>query len=120
MIDACIDSKLDVVALSTDKGSPANLYGATKLASDKVFVAGNSHAGTHTSFAVVRYGNVMIARPSDPILVVCQPNQPPITDENDAFYDHLRTGVELVWRAFEDMVGGEIYVRKTPSMNILT
>ena len=125
VIDACIDSKVRrVVALSTDKASsPANLYGATKLASDKVFVAGNSYAGGHdTSFAVVRYGNVMGSRGSVIPFFVSLANQIslPITDERmTRFMITLEQGVELVWRAFEDMVGGEIYVRKTPSMNIL-
>ena len=125
VIDACIDSKVKrVVALSTDKASsPANLYGATKLASDKVFVAGNSYAGGHdTSFAVVRYGNVMGSRGSVIPFFVSLANQIslPITDERmTRFMITLEQGVELVWRAFEDMVGGEIYVRKTPSMNIL-
>jgi nucleoside-diphosphate-sugar epimerase len=71
LIDACIDKGVQrVVALSTDKASsPVNLYGATKLASDKLFVAGNSYAGMHdTRFAVVRYGNVMGTRVGDPVL----------------------------------------------------
>ena len=125
VIDACIDSKVKrVIALSTDKASsPANLYGATKLASDKVFVAGNSYAGGHdTSFAVVRYGNVMGSRGSVIPFFANLTNQIslPITDERmTRFMITLEQGVEQVWRAFEDMVGGEIYVRKTPSMNIL-
>lgn len=125
VIDACIDSKVKrVIALSTDKASsPANLYGATKLASDKVFVAGNSYAGGHdTSFAVVRYGNVMGSRGSVIPFFASLANQIslPITDERmTRFMITLEQGVEQVWRAFEDMVGGEIYVRKTPSMNIL-
>ena len=118
VIDACIDSKVKrVIALSTDKASsPANLYGATKLASDKVFVAGNSYAGGHdTSFAVVRYGNVMGSRGSVIPFFASLANQIslPITDERmTRFMITLEQGVEQVWRAFEDMVGGEIYVRK--------
>src|SRR6187549_478084 len=86
LIDACIDKKIKrVVALSTDKASsPVNLYGATKLASDKLFVAGNSYAGSHdTRFAVVRYGNVMGSRGSViPFFLSVKDKGPlPVTDE---------------------------------------
>lgn len=124
LIEACIDKKVKrVVALSTDKASsPANLYGATKLASDKVFVAGNSYAGSHnTRFAVVRYGNVMGSRGSVvPFFLSIKGNGVlPITDERmTRFMITLEQGVELVWHAFNDMEGGEIYVKKIPSMNI--
>jgi len=125
IIDACIDRGIRrVVALSTDKASnPINLYGATKLASDKLFVAGNGYAGMHvTRFSVVRYGNVMGSRGS--VIPFFQSlaatNQLPITDERmTRFMITLEQGVELVWHAFEDMQGGEIYVKKIPSMNIL-
>jgi FlaA1/EpsC-like NDP-sugar epimerase len=125
LIDACIDSRVKrVIALSTDKASsPANLYGATKLASDKLFVAGNSYAGGHdTRFAVVRYGNVMGSRGSViPFFVsLADKLSLPITDERmTRFMITLEQGVELVWHAFEDMIGGEVYVKKIPSMNIL-
>jgi UDP-N-acetylglucosamine 4,6-dehydratase/5-epimerase len=125
LIDACIDSRVKrVIALSTDKASsPANLYGATKLASDKLFVAGNSYVGGNdTSFAVVRYGNVMGSRGSViPFFVsLADRDSLPITDERmTRFMITLEQGVELVWHALEDMVGGEIYVKKIPSMNIL-
>lgn len=125
LIDACIDSRVKrVIALSTDKASsPANLYGATKLASDKLFVAGNSYAGGHdTRFAVVRYGNVMGSRGSVIPFFSSLANKGslPITDARmSRFMITLEQGVELVWHAFEDMVGGEIYVKKIPSMNIL-
>lgn len=125
LIDACIDSRVKrVIALSTDKASsPANLYGATKLASDKLFVAGNSYAGGHdTRFAVVRYGNVMGSRGSViPFFASLSVRGVlPITDVRmTRFMISLEQGVELVWKAFEDMVGGEIYVKKIPSMNIL-
>lgn len=125
LIDACIDGGVRrVVALSTDKASsPANLYGATKLASDKLFVAGNSYAGFHnTRFAVVRYGNVMGSRGSViPYFLSIPAGQPlPITDERmTRFMITLEQGVDLVWRAFDDMVGGEIYVRKIPSMKVV-
>jgi UDP-N-acetylglucosamine 4,6-dehydratase len=126
LIDACIDQGVKrVVALSTDKASsPINLYGATKLASDKLFVASNSsYAGGHrTSFAVVRYGNVMGSRGSIIPFFLSIKNQGvlPITDERmTRFMISLNQGVELVWHAFSDMIGGEIYVKKIPSMKVI-
>lgn len=124
LIDACIDKGVKrVVALSTDKASsPVNLYGATKLASDKMFVAGNSYSGSHdTRFAVVRYGNVMGSRGSViPFFIsIRSKGVLPITDERmTRFMISLEQGVELVWHAFEDMEGGEIYVKKIPSMKV--
>ena len=124
LIDACIDKGVKkVVALSTDKASsPVNLYGATKLASDKLFVAGNAYSGEHGSrFAVVRYGNVMGSRGSviPFFLSVRDKGVLPITDTRmTRFMISLEQGVELVWHAFDDMVGGEIYVKKIPSMTI--
>ena len=124
LIDACIDQGVKrVVALSTDKASsPANLYGATKLTSDKLFIAGNSYAGTgDTRFAVVRYGNVIGSRGSviPFFLNVAKSGVVPITDVRmTRFMITLQQGVELVWQAFSDMVGGEIYVKKIPSMLI--
>jgi UDP-N-acetylglucosamine 4,6-dehydratase len=124
IIDACIDQGVKrVVALSTDKASsPANLYGATKLASDKLFVAGNSYAGGHdTRFGVVRYGNVMGSRGSviPFFMSLADKNTLPITDNRmTRFMITLEEGVELVWHAFDDMLGGEIYVKKIPSMLI--
>jgi len=125
LIDACIDQGIKrVVALSTDKASsPANLYGATKLASDKLFIAGNSYSGQQDSrFAVVRYGNVMGSRGSviPFFMSIADKGTLPITDERmTRFMITLEQGVELVWHAFDDMVGGEIYVKKIPSMNIM-
>ena len=124
LIDACIDKRVTgVVALSTDKASsPANLYGATKLASDKLFVAGNAYAGEHgTTFSVVRYGNVMGSRGSViPFFMSLKDKGVlPITDTRmTRFMISLEQGVELVWHAFEDMIGGEIYVKKIPSMKV--
>ncbi len=123
LIDACIDQGVKrVVALSTDKASsPANLYGATKLASDKLFVAGNSYSGDGTKFAVVRYGNVMGSRGSviPLFLSLRDKGELPITDDRmTRFMITLEQGVELVWHAFEDMEGGEIYVKKIPSMKM--
>ena len=125
LIDACIDRHVKgVVALSTDKASsPANLYGATKLTSDKLFVAGNSYSGANkTKFSVVRYGNVMGSRGSviPFFLSVANNSSLPITDSRmTRFMISLEQGVDLVWHAFEDMVGGEIYVKKIPSMNLI-
>jgi UDP-N-acetylglucosamine 4,6-dehydratase len=125
LIDACIDKGVKrIVALSTDKASsPVNLYGATKLASDKLFVAGNSYAGGHESrFAVVRYGNVMGSRGSviPFFLSIKDKGVLPITDTRmTRFMISLEQGVELVWHAFEDMQGGEIYVKKIPSMKVI-
>lgn len=124
LIDACIDKKVKrVVALSTDKAcSPINLYGASKLASDKLFVAGNSYAGGHdTRFSVVRYGNVMGSRGSViPFFKsIKDTGSFPITDPRmTRFMITLEQGVELVWHAFDDMEGGEIYVKKIPSMKV--
>lgn len=124
VIDSAIDKRVKaVVALSTDKASsPSNLYGATKLASDKLFVAGNAYAREHnTKFSVVRYGNVMGSRGSViPFFRSVPRNEPlPITDDRmTRFMITLKEGVELVWHAFQDMEGGEIYVKKIPSMRV--
>jgi UDP-N-acetylglucosamine 4,6-dehydratase/5-epimerase len=125
LIDACIDQNIKrVVALSTDKASsPISLYGATKLASDKLFIASNSTYAENrkTIFSVVRYGNVMGSRGSIiPLFVSLKNNRElPITDERmTRFMISLEEGVELVWKAFHDMLGGEIYVKKIPSMKI--
>ena len=124
VIDTCIDQGIKrVVALSTDKASsPINLYGATKLASDKLFVASNSYSPKDkTSFSVVRYGNVMGSRGSViPFFMSIKNNQfIPITDERmTRFVISLDKCVELVWKAFKDMQGGEIYVKKIPSIKI--
>jgi len=125
LIDACIDQGVKrVIALSTDKASsPANLYGATKLTSDKLFIAGNSYSGDEdTRFAVVRYGNVMGSRGSVMpfFLSIRDQGVLPITDERmTRFMMSLEQGVDLIWHAFEDMVGGEIYVKKIPSMKMV-
>jgi FlaA1/EpsC-like NDP-sugar epimerase len=125
LIDVCIDKKIKgVVSLSTDKAClPVNLYGATKLASDKLFVSGNSYSGSGvTRFSVVRYGNVMGSRGSviPFFLSIFKSGTLPITDSRmTRFMITLEEGVELVWRAFDDMVGGEIYVKKIPSMKVI-
>lgn len=124
VIDASIDKKVKrVVALSTDKASsPINLYGATKLASDKMFISGNAYSGEHGSrFSVVRYGNVMGSRGSviPFFLSIRDSGELPITDPRmTRFMITLDEGVKLVWQAFDDMEGGEIYVKKIPSMKV--
>ena len=124
LIDACLDKQVKkVVALSTDKASsPINLYGASKLCSDKLFVAGNAYAGSNeTKFSVVRYGNVMGSRGSVIPFFSALPDdaQVPVTDlRMTRFMITLQQGVELVFTALDDMVGGEIYVKKIPSMKV--
>lgn len=114
-----------VIALSTDKAAnPINLYGATKLASDKLFVAANNIAGGHkTRFAVVRYGNVVGSRgsvvPFFKKLIVDGANELPITDPRmTRFWITLEDGIEFVLKDFQRMQGGEIFVPKIPSMRI--
>ena len=126
LIDAAIDQGVKrVVALSTDKASsPINLYGATKLTSDKLFIAANSYGHAQgTTFSVVRYGNVMGSRGSVIPFFIRQAKMGgciTITDEKmTRFMITLEAGVKLVWHAFSDMSGGEIYVKKIPSMNIM-
>jgi len=124
LISACIESGVKcVVALSTDKASnPINLYGATKLVSDKLFVAGNAYqTNKSTMFSVVRYGNVMGSRGSviPFFMKIKEGDDLPITDPNmTRFMISLEQSVELVWHAFRDMKGGEIYVKKIPSMRV--
>mgnify|MGYP000038283453 CR=1 FL=1 len=124
LIDACIDKGVKrVVALSTDKASsPANLYGATKLTSDRLFISGNAYSVSHnTIFSNVRYGNVMGSRGSviPFFLSISKDDVLPITDNRmTRFMIPLEDGVELVWHAFKDMQGGEIYVKKIPSMKV--
>jgi FlaA1/EpsC-like NDP-sugar epimerase len=125
LIDACIDKKVKrVVALSTDKASsPINLYGATKLASDKLFVAGNSYAGSHgTRFSVVRYGNVMGSNGSVKPFFLKKRHEGklPITDPNmTRFNISLQGGVDMVMHALEHAWGGELFVPKIPSYRIM-
>lgn len=125
IIDACIDRGVKkVVALSTDKAcNPVNLYGATKLCSDKLFVAGNSYSGVHpTRFSVVRYGNVLGSRGSViPFFKMMKDKgEIPIThEEMTRFFITLEDGVKLVLKALDQMKGGEIFVPKIPSMGIM-
>jgi len=126
LIDVAIDRGVKrVVALSTDKAcSPSNLYGATKLISDKVFISSNSYSPTtsDTSFSIVRYGNVMGSRGSVIPLFLdkASENVFPITDERmTRFMISLDEAVKLVWHAFVDMYGGEIYIKKIKSMKVI-
>lgn len=125
IIDAAIDRGVEkVIALSTDKAaSPVNLYGATKLASDKLFVAANSYAGSKkTRFSVVRYGNVVGSRGSVvPFFKkIRHTGTLPITDERmTRFWITLEQGVQFVIDNLTRMHGGEIFIPKIPSMNVV-
>ncbi len=127
VIQAALANEVEkVIALSTDKAvNPINLYGATKLASDKLFIAANNIAGGHrTIFSVVRYGNVVGSRgsvlPHFKKLIKEGAQELPITDERmTRFWITLQEGVELVLKSFKRMHGGEIFVPKIPSVNIV-
>jgi UDP-N-acetylglucosamine 4,6-dehydratase len=125
IVDAAIDAGIKkVVALSTDKAvSPINLYGATKLVAEKIFIAANAYGGGRVKFSAVRYGNVMGSRGSVIPLFMSLKNSGvkefPITDERmTRFWITLEQGVELVLRALEEAEGGEIFIPKIPSMKI--
>ncbi|EAK0950602.1 UDP-N-acetylglucosamine 4,6-dehydratase (inverting) [Campylobacter lari] len=127
VIDACLENNVEkCIALSTDKAcNPINLYGATKLASDKLFVAANNIAGSsHTKFSVTRYGNVVGSRgsviPFFKKLINEGAKELPITDERmTRFWISLEDGVNFVLNNFAYMHGGEIFVPKIPSMKIV-
>jgi UDP-N-acetylglucosamine 4,6-dehydratase len=127
VIAACIENEVErVIALSTDKAAnPINLYGATKLASDKLFVAANNMAGGHrTRFAVVRYGNVVGSRgsviPFFRRLLSEGATELPITHPDATrFWITLQAGVDFVIRSFDRMQGGEIFVPRIPSSRIV-
>ena len=125
VIDVAIEMGVSkVVALSTDKASaPVNLYGATKLAADKLFVAANVNSRhSQTTFSVVRYGNVMGSRGSVIPFFESLKNKEeiPITDtEMTRFMITLEQAIELVWESFTDSLGGEIYVKKIPSIKVI-
>lgn len=126
VITAAVEMNIEkVIALSTDKAAnPINLYGATKLVSDKLFVAANNITGDHkTMFSVVRYGNVVGSRgsvvPFFESLLKQNVAEIPITDKRmTRFWITLPQGVRFVMRSFERMQGGEIFVPKIPSMRI--
>jgi len=125
VIDAAISCGVKkVIALSTDKAAaPINIYGATKLASDKLFVAANNYAGKHDiKFSVVRYGNVMGSRGSVIPFFLKQKEKGvlPITDERmTRFNITLQNGVDFVLKCLDKMWGGELFVPKIPSYKIL-
>jgi UDP-N-acetylglucosamine 4,6-dehydratase len=126
IVDAAIDAGVKkVIALSTDKAvNPINLYGATKLVAEKIFIAANAYAGGRVKFAVVRYGNVVGSRGSViPLFLRLKTEgvrEIPITDVRmTRFWITLEQGVELVLRALEESEGGEVFVPKIPSMKIV-
>ncbi len=125
VINVSIDRGVEkVIALSTDKAAnPINLYGATKLCSDKLFIAGNAYVGeAGTKLSVVRYGNVVGSRGSVvPFFLKCRENGYfPITDPRmTRFWITIEQGVNFVLDCLERMVGGELFVPKLPSMNIM-
>lgn len=126
IVDVAIDSGVKkVVALSTDKAvNPINLYGGTKLVSDKLFISANSYSGgTGTIFSVVRYGNVAGSRgsviPFFQELIKKGANELPITDyEMTRFWITLDEGVDLVFKALKESSGGETYISKIPSFKV--
>ena len=126
VIQAALENKVaNVIALSTDKAAnPINLYGATKLASDKLFVAANNMAGGRSRFSVVRYGNVVGSRgsvvPLFKKLIADGADYLPITHEGmTRFWITLQEGVDFVLKDLERMQGGEIFVPKIPSVHIV-
>jgi UDP-N-acetylglucosamine 4,6-dehydratase len=123
VINVAIDNKVEkVIALSTDKAvNPANLYGATKLCAEKMFIAANNYSPLGTKFSIVRYGNVFGSRGSVvPFFKECaQRGEVPITDKNmTRFWITLEQGVEFVLSCLGTMKGGEVFVPKIPSMKI--
>ena len=125
LIECCLDNKVKtIVALSTDKAAaPINLYGATKLCSDKLFVAANNYVGSaEHRFSVVRYGNVLASRGSVIPFFVKKSREGvlPITDEKmTRFSITLQEGVQMVTWAIENALGGEVFVPKIPSYRIM-
>mgnify|MGYP001254907925 CR=1 FL=1 len=124
VIDAAIDNNVKkVVALSTDKASsPINLYGASKLASDKMFVAANYYSAKRTLFSVVRYGNVMGSRGSVIPFFLSKKDEGilPVTNYNmTRFMITIDQGVEFVLMSLKNMIGGEIFVKKIPSIKVI-
>ncbi len=123
VIEAALDAGVEkVVALSTDKAcNPINLYGATKLASDKMFVAANAYGGFGTCFSIVRYGNVVGSRGSAIPFFLKQKTKGLVTltdPEMTRFWITLKDAVNMVWDAFDSANGGEIFIPKIPTMCI--
>jgi UDP-N-acetylglucosamine 4,6-dehydratase len=126
VIQAALENNVErVIALSTDKAAnPINLYGATKLASDKLFVAANNMSGGRTKFSVVRYGNVVGSRgsvvPFFQKLISENSDYLPVTHKDmTRFWITLQEGVDFVLKCMECMYGGEIFVPKIPSVRIM-
>lgn len=125
IIDAAIDNKVDrVMTISTDKAvHPVNLYGATKMTAEKLFVQGNSYTGkTKTKFSCVRYGNVIGSRGSVIPLFLKQKRTGTLTITDDTmtrFWIKLEDGVKFVLNSINKMNGGEIFIPKIPSMKII-
>tara|TARA_Y100000590_G_scaffold108412_1_gene123251 strand:+ start:1504 stop:2490 length:987 start_codon:yes stop_codon:yes gene_type:complete len=125
VVESCLDNNVNkVIALSTDKAcSPINLYGATKLASDKIFAAANNyHSSQKTKFSVVRYGNVAGSRGSVIPFFLSKKKDKflPITDvKMTRFWITLDEGVQFVINSFSDMIGGELFIPKIPSTKII-
>ena len=127
VVQAALANDVDkIIALSTDKAAnPINLYGATKLLSDKIFIAANNIAGKHkTSFSIVRYGNVVGSRgsvlPYFKKLIADGATELPVTDERmTRFWITLQQGVDFVIKSFMRMQGGELFVPKIPSIRIV-
>ena len=126
IIKAALDNNVEkVVALSTDKAAnPINLYGATKLASDKLFVAANNISGGRTKFSVIRYGNVVGSRgsvvPYFQQLISENSNSIPVTHKGmTRFWITLQEGVDFVIKCISRMQGGEIFIPKIPSVRIM-
>jgi UDP-N-acetylglucosamine 4,6-dehydratase len=126
IVDAAIDTGVKkVVALSTDKAvNPINLYGATKLVAEKIFIAANAYGGGKTKFSAVRYGNVMGSRGSViPLFMRLKKEgirEFPITDERmTRFWITLRQSADLVMKSLQEAEGGEIFIPKIPSMKIV-
>ncbi len=124
VVDAALSAKVkQVIALSTDKAvNPVNLYGATKLCSDKIFIAGNSYSGKQeTRFSVVRYGNVVGSRGSVIPIFLQQKKEGTITvtkPEMTRFLITIGNGVKFALRSLNDMTGGEIFIPKMPSCSL--
>ena len=123
VIEASIENGVKkIVALSTDKASnPINLYGASKLCSDKLFISSNLYHSKTTTTSVVRYGNVLGSRGSVIPFFIKQSKSGELTITDTRmtrFMITLEQGINLVWKAFEEMIGGEIFIKKIPSMNI--
>jgi UDP-N-acetylglucosamine 4,6-dehydratase/5-epimerase len=126
LIHTALANNVDrVIALSTDKAAnPVNLYGATKLASDKLFVAANNMSGGRTKFAIVRYGNVVGSRGSvvpffEKLIKEGSDNLPITHKDMTRFWITLQEGVDFVLKCMERMDGGEIFVPKIPSVRII-